>query len=563
MVLAGLLLLGLSSGEIYPMAWLAAKASEDGHLSEPFLQQMQKTQITLAWCLMAGAVFVWIAPDRAHKALLTISHNRFTALAGITAFSLGYLLQQKLFGGIPHVTDAISHLFQARILAMGRWFAPAPECPDSFNQFHILMTHSGMWFTKYTPGHAILLALGLKTQLYPFVVPALSAISTMTLFKLVLRHEGPTSARVFAILFSLSPLGLLLSASFMSHVSAMAMAIVGVYCLENVLNRPAHDPIPAGGSLGAGFFFAFSAMIRPHEFLMIGLIGFLFFCGLSGATWRRFIRMLPYCIAGSLPVLVVWGFWNHTLYGNPLAIGYGFSGDDVIHAPYQGTFGFTEHFGIQEAVSVLVWNLDRVNRSLFGWPVSFLFIPLAFIRRPNRLTWLSVLGASVVMGVYFFYHYRAEYESRYYYLALPFLAYLTVRGIKLFAGIPGPSIRASLALGLIAAFYMHAGLNYWRDYLIPEYGQRYYFAAHDLHNRIRAEIDGRALVTIASPSGNAFVYSSGFIHNDPLLTNRIIYARDLPEAYDCLATAFPDRKHYRYFGEEDGRGILTPLMKNP
>lgn len=536
-------------------------ASADGVISPSFHNQIATTQLKLGWVLIMTGIIFWavIRPEKILHALCHGQDSTFLLLASGVTFVIGWFVQEYVFAGIPHVTDAISHMFQARIFSHGRLFAPAPECPDAFYQYHILMTHSGMWFTKYTPGHAILLAAGMTIGLISVVVPLSAAATTWLLGRVVLRYESTTFVRVFLLLYALSPLGILLSASYMSHYPALCMAVAGIYFLEKTLTSPRIKGV-ANHAMLSGFFFVFSAMIRPHEFLMIGLVGFLFFCTLPRTTWLNFFKALPMVALGALPVLTFWGYWNIRMYGDAMAIGYGFSGDDVIHSPFQGSFGFNENFGFRQALGVFIWNLDRINRALFGWPVSLFFIPFALLKRPAKIDLVAWLGMSVVIGVYFFYDYRAEYESRYYFLALAPMAFLTSRGIQTILNIrinlAWRYFAGNLVTGLVGAFYLHAAVNYWPDQIIPTYKNHYYFASPMIHEKVQATGITNAVILIHPPDGNRFVYSSGFIYNDPMLTNDIVYARFHPDWVYCLKRSFPKRAFYLYEGSEDGSGNI-------
>lgn len=559
----GLGLWGAAQAGWYPMCALAARLSDDGILTDSYVRLIQDSQLKLAAAfLLAGGLFSWIDAGKLARFFADVPFRWVAAVAGTFALLLGYGMQEWLFDGIPHVTDASSHLFQAKIFAAGRMFAPAPECPDAFWQSHVLMTHSGKWFTKYTPGHALLLAGGIRLGLVKWVLPLCAMATVVALGKLLERCADRIGARLFMVMFLLSPLALMLSGSYMSHTPAMAFAAGGI--LLWVQSRQASSKGMERGLLGlAGFLLAVSAMARPQEFIMIGLIGFLFFLSLKGAEWLRLLRALPFILAGAAPVLAFWFRYNEVIYGNPLAIGYGYTLDDVIRPSSQGVYGFTPTYGLKEALSVLVWNFDRVNHSFFGWPMSLIFVPFAFSRDHRRLLYLACVGIAVVVGTYFFFGWRVEYENRYYFLCLPFFLYLTVRGMRNWVRIgASPQWRAVAAQGVFGfcvAFYLYAALYYWPDYLIPRYRENYEDSSIAIEMTVRERGLENALVLIGPDEGASFVYTSGFAFNDPLLERDVIYARDLPKSIDCLRNAFPGRRFYRYDHTAGDSGRLLPL----
>lgn len=563
LLLAGGLLGALSAAGLHPACAVAAGMSADGVLSDAYVRLLRDSQRTLAGCFLAtGVLFSWIDAQRVLRFLQSISFRKFALAAGLLGLLSGYAVQEGLFDGIPHVTDATSHLFQAKIFAAGRMWAPAPACPDAFWQPHVLITHSGKWFTKYTPGHALLLAAGIKLGLLKWVLPLCLLIVVVSLGRLLEAYEGRSAARVGMVLLATSPLALLLGGSFMSHVSAMAGSAAGVLCWTRFFAADS----PRKGRFWAaagGFLLAASALTRPHEVVLMGFAGALFSITWSAEEWRGVWRSLPWLILGAVPVLAFWMQWNLALYGRPFAAGYGFSGDDVLRPAFQGHLGFSPSFGLREAVSLWIWNLTRVNESFLGWPVSLLFVPFAFIRRGDRVLLLSVLGALVGMGFYFFYEYRGELESRYYFLILPFFVHLTVRGMRNIVRFR-PSARwrafSIQGIGLVClAFGLHAALFYWPRVLAPRYGDRYEEASTEVERATRQEGLEHALVLVGPENGSSFFYTSGFIFNDPLLREGVVYARDMPGVRDCLREAFPLRKFYEYERMPEGPGCLRPV----
>lgn len=561
----GLCLLLLTVADVVPMREMATAFSSDGELSAFYAGQLKTAQFLLGCSLVLAAVcFGGISAFSLANAVARFPFRRAALFAGMLAVATGWYAQEVVFDGIPHVTDAISHLFQSKIFLNGSLHAATPECPDIFYQFHILMTHSGKWFTKYTPGQALFLALASKCGLLSVALPLCAAAITVLLGLVVEKFDSPIAARGVMLLFALSPLSILLSGSFMSHVPALLFALLGFscYCFSRCTDSPSRWR-RFFLLVAAGFFLGCSAITRPHEFLMIGVVAFLYFLTLPLREWRYLFRSLAALILGISPILALWITWNQNIYGDPLAIGYGFTSGDVIHRPFQGTFGLTESFTFTKALAVLAWNLDRVNHSFFGWPASLLFVPLAFIQRGNRLVLISVIAITVFLGTYFLYDYRAEFESRYYYIALPFFTYLTIRGIrnliKLFPTIRAKERVAHYVLLICSAFYFYALSYYWPVYLVPKYRNHYEDASRMIEQRLQEQADKPALCLIEGADANPFVYSAGFIFNDPDLRRDIIYGRYLEAQLPCVYKSYASRNIYLYRGGADGNGSLVLL----
>jgi len=561
MVAASGLLWGMSLIGWYPVFTVATWFSGDGILSDSYVGLLQSSQHQLGTAfLISGLLFGWLDAQRMLRVFRRLPFWGVASVAGVITLLSGYAVQEWIFEGIPHVTDATSHLFQAKIFAMGKIFVPAPDCADAFWQPNVMMTYAGKWFTKYTPGHALLLWGGLSLGLLRWVLPFCGLTIVVVAGKLLERYDGRTCARICMLLLATSPLLLLLSGSYMSHISAMAATILGLYSWLHSRDVSTTWHSRLWMALG-GFFLTAAVFIRPPEVVLMGGMGLLFALTFNKEVWKWIFQSLPWVVLGSIPILSFWAFWNLTIYGNPLAIGYGFTTEGVMHPSYQGHWGFSASFGFREAVSMLIWNLDRANSSFWGWPISLLFIPFAFIRRGGRLLYLSSVGVGVVIGFYFFYNYQTELEARYYFLALPFFAYLTFCGMRNLVHLrksPGWRTFAQQGLFLLmVTFYLYSALYYWPRYLIPQYRNSFEDCSTEIERTVREEGLSSAIVLIAP--FHSFAYSSGFIYNDPLLERDVLYARYSEETVACVRRAFPGRIFYRYDVSEGSSGVLYRL----
>ncbi len=533
-----------------------------------YTARLAESERLFALALLAAAIFS-LRADRVfallHEGLLRVPRGAFLTILGLSTFGLALATQAGLFSGIPHVTDAISHVFEAKILALGHLWAPLPPCPESFYQHHIVMTVTGKWFSKYLPGHALLLAAGLKIGALWAVVPFFSGLAAVALAWLSERFYGRTTGRVTGLLFLVSPLAILLGGSFMSHTTAIACALLGAVCAVTAIDR--HERLAVGGSFAAlgGFLFAWSAIIRLQDAFILGVL--VAFAALLAPRqfWKPCRVLAGFALAGALPVVALAGWWNYELYGRALALGYGANDPSVLLPLYHDQFGFSDTFTPRQAVTILIWQLSRFNRALLGWPVSCIFLPIAFLARPwKRADVLCLLGCLLAPLLYFFYNYNGqEFEARYYFAAVPFALVLTARGIQRTLQLLGGKNRKAanaFVLALIAAFFVHGSADYWTRTLLPAYSPDYEQVSPVLQESARRAGLHNALVLIDSRPPNDFRYSSGFVYNDPMLRSDVIYARDLGEKNDCVVAAFSGRKVYRFLPDPDWRsGRFEPL----
>ena len=127
----GLGLLALSWLGIFPGVSLAACLADTDGLSAAYVAQLVRSQWAVAWALLVAGLVAGIG--RIWTVRLPAQWERWIlpsiCLAG---FAGAWTVQCGLFGNIPHITDATSHWFQARIFAAGRLAVPTPPCTAAF-----------------------------------------------------------------------------------------------------------------------------------------------------------------------------------------------------------------------------------------------------------------------------------------------------------------------------------------------------------------------------------------------------------------------------------------------
>lgn len=546
------------------LAWVARFVSEDGQLSQErwllFASGQRWFGGALAILGLCNALLTRFLSWMMYP-LKACSPRQFAIALFVTGLFTAAWSYWGLFGGIPHVTDAISHLFQAKIFAAGAWYAAAPPCPLAFFQHHVMITAEGKWFTKYTPGHSLLLAAGLILHDPGLFVLVAHALLLVAVFSVGYTFFDDGRARWIALGVLFSPLSILLSGSLMSHTTFLCSFLLGIWALVRYLKRE-----KVGWAIAAGFLFGWSFLIRPHEFF-ISSFALAIGAMVSNPRWiiPWIFRASPWIAIGFLPCMGMLAIWNLNVYGRPWALGYGFTADTTLFPMFQASFGFREGFGWKEAFRLTLHRLIRFDQVLLGWPVTlpFLLICLAALS-DARMRFLGAVAITHI-GVYFFYDYLGhEFESRYYFNLVPVTLAMLVAGIRRWVG--QSSKRRTVVALISLASCVHSIGNYWPRAIFPAYSDDYEQATRCLHDRARAEISTPAVVLIDGDSPEtAFRYSSGFIFNDIRLTGPIVYARgEYPEPVDCLRLVFPDRVFYRYVAPADRwcAGRFIPLETN-
>ncbi|HMO04532.1 MAG TPA: hypothetical protein PKC67_08725 [Kiritimatiellia bacterium] len=529
-------------------------------LSQPFIALLASGQQALAWsgwcCLL-----VWWLLGRWSRRGSWVASNRFTWLICLAGGAAALIVQAVLFENVPHITDATSHLFQARILGSGRLAVPNPPCVEAFFQHNVVIGKSGWWHTKYFPGQALWLSPWVALGLTWLAMPLAWTLCLRALHAVARCFVPAREAGLAISLLAFSPLGLLVSASFMSHTTFLLFMAGGCALLLASMDRPEKAPRRLG-LIAAGTLVGLAAITRPQDLVPFGVV--LVFAAVVAPAAARgsLFRSIPWAGAGVLLPLAFLLFWNQRLYGGWLSSGYHF-GESISLTPIiRDAMGFSEFHTPARALHSSLLTLYRMDGAMLGWPTALPFCLVPFMRRRWDLLDVACAGwAATTVGLYALFHYQGfELEARYYLPALPPLALLATRGILRLADGAGERSGSTRRLAAwLAGLYTFAALHYWPIYIAPKYGDRYEQVGRDYHAQAQAWQDQQGgvplLVLIEDSAEKDFHYSAGFIFNDPDLQASIVYARLIPDQLACLKQAFPERQVVRITPE----GALVPM----
>jgi 4-amino-4-deoxy-L-arabinose transferase-like glycosyltransferase len=466
------------------------------------------------------------------------------------------VVQQLFFDGIPHVTDETSHWFQAKLFSQGRFSAEVPPCPEHFFQHNVVMTTDGRWFSKYPPGQALWLTLGIWLGSPQVMMPLVSGLGLLAFISLVRIFYDERTAFWSGIAWVISPQIILLSASYMSHMTCLTSVLWACLCLVKSCRHIKRMP-SFGWALLSGLCWGFAVLIRPQDAFLSALVIFLILIW-TKKRWQDWIALLSTLAIGALPALAFLIYRNQNLFGNPWALGYYLPPDSLIYPMIKDTFGFTQQHTPVRAATFFLWSMYRLNFAVLGWPVSVLGLFFVCLDRKFSRSNIWLIISLFPSIIFYFMHsyYGFEYEARYYLFMVPPLIVLSIRGIIVAFQrcdewtIRWPAYALQVVLVLSVAFAL---VYYWPVRLMREYKGGYQQADAELHRKVLEEGLQNALVLI--PSGNIhhdFRYSSGFIYNDPDLAGSVIYARDTAEDSVCLEQHFGHRSFYR--GVHSGMG---------
>jgi hypothetical protein len=374
--------------------------------------------------------------ERATQFLLAPSPTVFViAVAGVTCASSA-LLAQYCFAGQPFTSDEMAQLWHARILLSGRLMLPAESHREFFNTAPVI-DHAGHWFSQYPIGGPLFAAVGLIVGATWLVNPVLLGVAAWGLYRFMSAVDDELTARVTAILFSFSPMVLIMSASQMNHVPALAFTMLALASLVHWDRASsARERWIHAGVIGASS--GIVATIRPLDAVLVALVigGFQLWRVVGSPERRR--DLVIQCAAGAPPLmLLLWAnarttgsallFGYDALNGSAHAIGFHLAPNGEIHTPLHG-------------VILASGYLMRLDRFLFEWPIPAVIvivvgvIGIAATRTPSRWDLLLVALATsflVGYGAYWFDGFFAG--PRFLFTALPAFIVFAARAPGLLA----------------------------------------------------------------------------------------------------------------------------------
>ena len=416
------------------------------------------------WCVRGGgvvafalgiAIFMRQRLDslmaRATQLLLAPSPTAFgSGVAGVTC-ALSAVLAQYCFAGQPFTSDEMAQLWHARILLSGRFMLTAETHREFFNTAPVI-DQAGHWFSQYPIGGPLFAAIGLAARAAWLVNPILLGVAAWGLYRFASAVDDELTARVTAILFSLSPMVLIMGASQMNHVPALAFTMLALASLARWDRAAAaRERWIHAGIIGASS--GIVAAIRPLDAVLVALvIGSFQLWRIVGSPGRRRDIVIQ-CAAGALPLmLLLWAnarttgsallFGYDALNGSAHRLGFHLAPNGEMHTPLHG-------------VILASGYLMRLDRFLFEWPIPVMIVIVvgvigtAATRAPSRWDLLLVALATAFLVGYGAYWFDGFFAGpRFLFTALPAFIVFAARAPGLLARAlqPRPMVRRATLL---------------------------------------------------------------------------------------------------------------------
>jgi hypothetical protein len=558
------------------------------------------------WLLLGGALVVGLVAGalrpawlrRVHGAILGVPAWLFVGAATLFALAAslycGYLVHGFSYG----TPDEATYIFQARMLAAGHLYSPAPPHHEFF-QFRFCLQQAGRWFGIFPPGWPAVLAVGVWLGVPHLVNPVLGALLVPLAWLLAreLLPNRPLVCRLVVALAAFSIVRMSQSSTLMSHTLGAVCATAALWGGLRALRTGR-----ARWLLLLGLCVGLQANTRLLNAFALGVPALALTLAFA---WRH--RQAPRRVLAGVGLLAVSvsafaGLqlaYNHAVTGSaarfpqreyfaatemkPNCSDPGFGPDRVCtheHPPLLHEAMPRNEFYLRHGLRVSYVRFDAYAREATSGVLLFAFLVIGLLARDTRRAAAFCLlgyGSLWVAYVSFYYHGLA-YGARYYFEATACVWIGVALGLAAALRPTAPAGRlgavalalrggaAAVVLLLVAvqplARWPHASRLWFRD--LREY-----------HQPVERAIAGLERAGIKSVVTHPLEWGPPVLNRRPwdLPSQTVIVAHDVGfDAAEELLRHWPGRKLYRwnqqlhrleYVRPDPGRVVLEPELFFP
>jgi hypothetical protein len=348
---------------------------------------------------------------------MTAMKRRILLLSAVSLlqFVLVYFVLLQQF---PNSGDEASFLFQAKLFSRNQLYTE-DALYDEANPLHkyveadAIVDVGGRRFSKYDPGWAALLSLGVRLRAEWLVAPLLGALTVFLLLSHVSKRIGNEFVVPAWCLVTLCAFFSYSAANFGSHTATMAFLFAAFFLYDNTFGdrqaEPSHWRL-----LSVGLILGSCSLIRYLDW--IPLMGWIAF----GLLRQRKIKGLILVIVGFGLVASCHLIYNGVMTGNALLPPFAYAE----RANSSGSLGLSWMAFPTTAI--------RLRRVLYAFPPAALILLCLILRcHSARLkTYLTLFAFTVC--TYFFYPWGvAGPGPRYFFPYFPFLILAVIEAYRL------------------------------------------------------------------------------------------------------------------------------------
>ncbi|HEX2677712.1 MAG TPA: glycosyltransferase family 39 protein [Polyangiales bacterium] len=533
------------------------------------------TLIGLTWLSVRDLPASWREAIRARVAVLLADDDaagelakkrrRIPIYAAAFSFVASSLLCLFSYQRVPHIPDEIAYLFHARYFATGHLSAPVPPVIKAFEVYLVGCEH-GQCTSPFPPGWPAILSLGVLAHVPWLVNPLLGALNVMLLYWLARLLWGERVAVLSAVLLAVSPWHLLMSMSFMSHVSSLGCALFAAWCVAKAyrtgtswqccfgglaigvvsLSRPLESVVVAGVLGLAALLYARGTTFRFAPVVLLG--GFTALLGALNRPYNAFVTGDPKLFPVTKYMDMYWGKGKNDL---------GFGANRDIRMG--GIDPFPGH-GLRDVIVNSQICTSQMQTELFGWGAGSLWLAVALfvLRAQKKLDWWPVLWLAAVAGSQSLYWFSGgpDFGARYWYTAIVPLVILSARGlVELESRSTSRSWSTASVLMVVAAlglFIPWRAIDKYYHFRTEQPGMRDLLASRDF---------GRSLLIIHGKERPDYASAINFTPIDPNADAPLIYWGRTPEVERQLMEAYADRPIYIVDGPSLAGGVYRVVRE--
>lgn len=289
-----------------------------------------------------------------------------------------------LVRGVDLLDDERSYLFQASLLAQGTIGLPSP--PNAFRNPMLLL--EPMWTSKYPPGQALLLAVGVLIGEPRVVQPILTALLVLGVFALAQRAFGERQALLATVLLAVSPFAWAVGSSPAAFMSC-ACAVIWSFA-QFARSEQTGSP---GAALLCGSFMGWAFITRPYDAVALGLPMAVLLVYRAARRQVGALRRAGLIVLGFLPVACLLLVHNKFVTGDALSLVYKI--DNVFQLGFTRSLPkwFNYEHTPAQALGTLVVGMIRLDMWLLAFPGGLL-LALAGMLFGRSSLWHRLLLAS-------------------------------------------------------------------------------------------------------------------------------------------------------------------------
>jgi len=480
--------------------------------------------------------------------------KRIKYLIPIVLFSaailMAYISADKLFHFQATTSDENAYVFQSKLFLKGKIYGVPHPLKHFFDAEQVVST--GKWFSRYSPGHSLLILPGVFLNLKNLMPFIYSALTILLVYLILIRLTKNTLLSfIGAAAMILSPFFIVMSGTCLSHTSGALCVILYVYILykdvDMKMSRLSNSAI-------MGFLLGLLFTIRQYSCLLVAFpfVAYYTFLCVKDRKFKNYL----YFVVGSIPPLAVLFIYNYACTGNPLTQTYTYYDPTQklgFGIRYFGGYDFTP----QTAYKFLRINIALLNERALGIPFVPIMIASMIISRNDIWKWLLASGSLFLMGGYFFFYYPGIFfiGPNYYYEAFPLMIILLFRNLR-YLYFKGRYFIIATAVAAIAAY------GYYYPKIMKEVSKGIAKHADELV-AIRDAFDKNNIhnaVVIVENDTSFHSWYAMLINNSPFFDNDVILARNWYRTNPLLYQYFRDRKFYKvHFTGRGGEAVVKEI----